>query len=134
MSVVMVTANGEEHGLVNSVANSVKCDNFMRFAEKDRESMKKLKAKEEKLVKARYVNYRGNNERLSRPYMRWDGEPIKFYNLIPNQVYELPQGFITEVNENPGIAKRSGLLDTAGNPSKVDGQSERIHELFPAEF
>ena len=96
--------------------------------------MKKLKAKEEKMVKARYVHKNGGNEVLSKPYMRWPGVPIRMYKLLHNHVYDLPQGFIDEVNGNPGLPKRSEILDAHGVPTKTDQGAEKLHHLYPAEF
>ena len=41
MSLTQVTANGLQHGLINSVGNSVPDNGFKRFAEKDLPKMEK---------------------------------------------------------------------------------------------
>ncbi len=134
MTQKFVTASGEEHGLVKEVANSVADTGFGRFAEKDRSKMEKLKKHQLKLVKARYINYRGPNERLDTTFCQWPGETLKTYHLIPNHVYELPMGLIEQINNNSGLARRSEVLDANGVPTKKDGAAERIHELVPISF
>ena len=51
MSLTLVTANGIQHGLINTVGNSVPDDGFKRFAEKDRPKMEKMKKDDERIVK-----------------------------------------------------------------------------------
>lgn len=130
----MIDARGNPHGLINVLPNSVRDKEFSQFKEKDRESMKKLKAKEEKLVKARYVHRKGGMEDLCKPYMHWAGDDIRMYRFVHNNVYEVPQGLIDEVNANPGLAKRSEIVDSSGQPTIRDGMSEKDHSFYPAEF
>ena len=134
MTQLLVTESGEQHGLINSVANSVE-DNGFKYMKADvKTKAEKLKKEENRMVKARYINHRGSHERLTKPYCRWAGDPIQTWHLIPGHTYELPLGLVNEVNDNPGLAKRSGLLDKDGLPTKVDGKSERLHELVPVGF
>jgi hypothetical protein len=134
MSILMVTESGEQHGLINSVANSVKDDGFKNMQPEWRAKAEKMKKEDQKKVKARYINHRGLHERLTKPYMRWAGDPIQTWHLIPGQVYELPMGFVNEINNNPGLARRSEALGKDGLPSRKDGPSEKIHELIPISF
>ena len=130
MSLALVTSWGEEHGMIKEVANSVPERGYERFAEKDRVKMEKQRKEDARMVKVRYINYRGNQERLTKPYMRWAGDPIRTYHLIPGHEYTLPMGFIQEVNGNPGLASRSEKLDRNDRPLAKDGQPEKIHELI----
>ena len=134
MTKVMVTKNGERHGLINSVANSVPDDGFKHFTPENKVKAEKLKKDEHRIVKARYRNSRGSHERLTKPYCRWAGDPIQTWHLIPGQEYELPYGFVKEVNESPGLAKRSEVLGPDGKPTTVDGEAEKLHELIPVGF
>ena len=130
-----VTANGEVHGLVNSVGNSVKGQgNFEHMTAENKAKAEKERKEDQKIVKARYINYRGPNERLDKMYMRWAGEPIEKYHFIPNEIYEVPMGLVKEINGNPGLAKRSEVLDADGVPTKVEGQAIKTHEFVPVSF
>jgi len=130
----LVTRSGEKHGIINRVANSVK-ENPNRFAEKDRVKMKSLREEDERIVKVRYMNYRGANERLSTPYCKWEGSHIDSWHFIPDCEYEVPMGLVKQVNDpSKRLARRSEVLDTRGIPTKVDGSAERIHELLPISF
>ena len=126
---------GEHHGLVNILANSVPFNDFKHMTPENKAKCEKQMKEDNKLVKGRYKNYRGKHERLTKPYMRWAGDPLKIYHLIPEQVYELPKGFIDEVNDpKKRLAKRSQILDAKGIPTEVDGEPEQLHEIIPVGF
>jgi hypothetical protein len=129
MSLTMVTSWGEEHGLIKEVANSVPDRGFERFAEKDRVKMEKQKKEDGRMVWVKYINYQGSNERLTAPYMKWAGETIKTYHLIPNHEYLLPMGFVDQVNGNPGLANRSEKIVGEKVQAK-DGRPQKVHELI----
>jgi len=132
MTLVLVTASGEQHGLINSVSNSVRDDDFKHMSPENKAKAIKAKKEDSRKVKARYINHRGNHERLTKPYMRYAGDPIQTYHLIPGHIYELPMGFINEVN-NSGIIRRS-QNDTDNTPvGKIEGK-DQIHELVPVSF
>jgi hypothetical protein len=133
MSVVMVTANGEEHGLVNTLANSCQDNDFKHMDEKTKAEAKRLKKEDSRTVKARYINHRGMHERLDKPYCRYAGDPIRVYHLIPGYEYDLPYGMIREVNESKGLAERSKQDDDKTPVNKVTSYT-KIHELVPCAF
>lgn len=133
------TATGEVHGLLEQLPNSVSFDDFAKADVKNREKLKKELAHRKKMVKGRYINRQGSNERLEKSYCAGSGEPIQLWKLIPDYVYELPMGFIEEVNAS-SIPIRSELLSVDGKsinsddtPLKKDGV-ERIHEIVPIGF
>ncbi len=139
-NVVLVTANGEQHGLINSLPNSCKDKGEPSMKPETKAEFDKLKKEESRTVKARYINYRGNNERLTKPYMRYAGDPIKIFHLIPGYTYDLPLGFIKEVNGNPGLAQRAdqlvgGSLNGEGGQIRAkDAAPIKLHELVPVGF
>ena len=133
MSILMVTENGEQHGLINTLPNSCKDTGFEDMTPETKAKCEKLRKDESRMVKARYINHRGMHERLSKPYMRYAGDAIKMYHLIPGNVYELPYGFIKEINESPGLKQRGEKMVNGEYISK-DQAPIRIHELVPISF
>src|ERR1700742_2750658 len=123
MRIVQVTANGEEHGLVDEMANSVQFDDFKHMSEATREKAKKLKKEDNKIVKARYINIKNPTKRLDKPYCKWAGDPIQKWHLIPGEVYEVPLGFVNEVNA-AGMKIR-GEKEVNGEVSEKDGGLDR---------
>jgi len=130
MSLVMVTASGEQHGLINSVGNSVKDDGFKHFEPKYKEMMEKNKKSDAKIIKARYLNKNGPGERLTRPYCRYAGDPIQTWHFIPGKEYDVPKGLVDEIN-NKKETKRSGLCNADGVPLAKDEEVESIHSFVP---
>lgn len=134
MTQLLVTPSGEQHGLINSVANSVEDNGFKHMKPDVKAKAEKLRKEESRIVRARYINHRGTHERLTKPYMRWAGDPIQTWHLIPGQEYDLPLGLVNEINNSPGLARRSDLLDARGQPTMKDGKAEKLHELVPVGF
>lgn len=139
MQLVKCTANGEQHGLIGTLPNNVPFDDFKNMKPADAEKKRKEMKEDAKIVKARYINRRGINERLEKPYCRYPGEPIQLWKLIPEQIYEVPLGFVKEVNENR-VPVRAGLqsvdgvsVNHSGEPLARDTQ-DVIHELVPISF
>lgn len=135
----MVTASGEEHGLINTLPNSVPFDDFKSMAPENKEKCRKELANRKKLVKGKYINYQNSNERLEKTYCAGSGEPLQQYRLIPDYVYDLPLGFIEEVNAS-FIPQRSDLVSVDGNPMNKDHspttkeKNIRVHEIVPVSF
>lgn len=130
----LATATGEEHGLINVLPNSCKDNGFEGMTPENRAKCQKLRKEDAKKVKARYINHRGMHERLSRPYCRWAGDAIELWHLIPGHTYELPMGFVNEVNESLGLANRGEQLQEDGTISKDRITYEKLHELVPISF
>jgi hypothetical protein len=134
MSLRVVTASGEAHGLINTVANSVPDNGFKRFSENFRPEMEKNKKRDAEIVKARYLNSRKGREVLERPYMKYEGQPIQHWKFIHNHVYEIPRGLVDEVNGQPELPMRSEIVDASGAPTTRDGPGEKLHQFVPVDF
>ena len=117
----MVTATGEEHGLINEFPNNVPFDEFKNFKPEHKKEMERLKKENAKIVKAEYMNARGHHERLEKAYCAGAGEPIQMWKFIPGRVYEVPLGLVNEVNDkSKHLKRRSGLVSIDGEPIRKD--------------
>lgn len=132
MKLVQVTPGGEQHGLVNEIGNSVPFDDFKHMAEATREKARKLKKEDNRIVKATYINVKNPMKRLDKPYCRWAGDPIQHYHLISGETYELPVGFVNEVNA-VGLRIR-GEKEVDGEVTKKDGGLDQEYRIVPAAF
>ena len=139
-TITMCTATGEQHGLINTLSNSVPFDDFKNMAPHIKAKAEKEKKEDSRMVKVEYMNMRGRHERLTKPYCRWSGEPILVYHLIPGKQYEVPYGLVKEVNEKK-MPVRSGLVSVNGesvnkdeSPLDRDQEGEQIHRLIPIGF
>jgi hypothetical protein len=139
---VLATATGEQHGLINTLTNSVPFDDFKNFKPEHKKEIEKQKKEDAKIVKAEYMNSRGKHERLTKPYCKYSGDPIQIWHFIPGKVYEVPLGLINEVNDTmKHIPKRAGLISVDGEairkdekPLDKDQEGEWLHKFIPAGF
>ena len=142
MAVLMATAGGEQHGLINTLTNNVPFDDFKAYSPEMKEKLKKEKKEDARVVKVEYLCSKGRHERLTKPYCRYAGDPIQIYHLIPGKIYELPFGFIKEVNESQERnVKRAGLMEVDGkevnrdgSPLQNDEKGDWTHKLVSVGF
>lgn len=134
MTLIQVTATGEQHGLLKKLANSVQGDGFKHMTPEAKEEAIKKKKEAGKKVKARYLNSRGKHERLTRPYCLGAGEPIEMWHFIPEHVYEVPQGLVEDVNSKRIIIREGRCDENGDNPSRKDQYDTPLHQFVPASF
>lgn len=138
----LLTQSGEQHGLINTLTNSVPFDDFKHMKPEHKKEIIAQKKEDARIVRAEYMNSRGKHERLTKPYCRYAGDPILIYHLIPGMVYDLPKGFVDEVNDkNKIMKKREGLLEVDGkevqkdgSPIQKDQEGDWLHKLIPVAF
>lgn len=137
--IVQYTASGEAHGLINVLTNSVPFDDFKHMEPKIKAKVEKDKKEDSRMVKVE-VMARNSHDRLEKVYMRYSGDPILCYKLIPGRQYEVPFGFVREVNEKKKI-RREGLLEedgkkvtNSGAPLEKDTEGEWQFRLVPVNF
>jgi hypothetical protein len=141
-TLTLVTKSGEQHGLINTLTNSVPFDEFKHMKPEHKKEMERQKKEDAKLVKAEYMNARGRHERLTKPYCKYPGDPIEIWHFIPGKTYEVPMGLVNEVNDKSKILKkRSGLVSVDGNainkdesPIDQDQEGEWLHKMVPCGF
>jgi len=139
---MMATAAGETHGLINTLTNSVPFDDFKNMKPDEKKELEKQKKDDSRLVKAEYMNSRGRHERLTKPYCRYAGDPIQIWHFIPGKVYQVPLGLVNEVNDKNKIMKRrEGLVSLDGNPVTAseapldkDQEGEWLHKFVAVGF
>jgi len=142
MHVRMSTASGEEHGLIDVLTNSVSCDGGENLKGEAKKRVGPEKKEDNRVVRAEYLNKRGNHERLQMAYCKYAGDPIQIWKFIPGYVYEVPMGLVKQVNDkNKIMKKREGLLSVDGSsvkkdnsPLNQDQEGEWLHKFSPAGF
>ena len=134
MKLMQSTANGEAHGLINTLANSCKDDGFKHMSPETKAKAEKLRKEETRIIKARYMNSRGRNERLTKPYCRWAGDPIQIWHFIPGKEYDVPLGLVNEVNAQKIIIREGKCDENGENPLGKDEVDEPLHQFVPVGF
>jgi hypothetical protein len=139
---MMSTAAGELHGLINTLTNSVPNDDFKNFKPEHKKELERQKKEDSRIVEAEYMNARGRHERLTKPYCRYAGDPIQIWHFIPGKTYKVPMGLVKEVNDSTKhIPKRSGLISIDGEalrkneaPLEKDEEGEWLHKFVSKGF
>ena len=138
--VVQYAANGEAHGLVDVRTNSVENNDFKHMDPKTKAILEKEKKEDARLVDVEYINRKGRHERLTKPYMKYAGDPIQMWNFIPGHRYKVPMGLVKEVNEKKNV-RRAGLMEVDGEPIQKGGaplekdiDAEWEHKFIPVGF
>jgi len=139
---IMSTASGELHGLINTLTNSVPFDDFKNFKTEHKKELEKQKKEDSRMVKAEYMNSRGKHERLTKPYCKYAGDPLQIWHFIPGKVYEVPLGLVNEVNDkNKVMKRREGLMEVdgkevtkSGAPLDRDEEGEWLHKFVAVGF
>ena len=142
MHIVQTTASGEEHGLINVLANSVADEGGKHLKGEAKKRYESEKKDDARVVKAEYMNSRGSHERLTKPYCKYAGDPIQIWHFIPGYTYEVPIGLVKEVNDkNKVMKKRAGLVSVDGKPVKQDESptdkdmdGDWLHKFVPVGF
>lgn len=138
----LATASGEQHGLINTLTNSVPFDEYKHFKPEHKKEMESRKKENARIVKAEYMSSRGRHERLTKPFCLGSGEPIQIWHFIPGKTYEVPLGLVNEVNDKNKIMKRrAGLVSIDGNPVQnseapieQDEEGQWLHRFVASGF
>ena len=133
-NLIQVLPNGEQHGLINRLANSVPFDDF-----KYMDGPTKLKAEKKRkddaiLIKAQYLNSRGKHERLTKPYCGGSGMPIEIWHFVPGKEYTVPKGLVEDVNKSRPIIRAGKCDENGDNPTTQDEYDEPLHRFVAVGF
>lgn len=128
------TAQGQEHGCIETLANGVPDHGFKGMSEPNRKEMLALKAKALRPVPYTYYHLKNQtNGKWEGWYgVDWPGEPMRCFRLLHGQTYMLPAGLKWKIDEM-GSPKRSGLVGPDGVPLAIDGEKEKTHMLVRAD-
>lgn len=125
----LMTARGEEHGLIKQLPNSIKTENLDHLTPEHKTEMQKKIKDACKIVRARYIDRQNPHGRFTKPYCAGGGKPIQIWKLISDHVYDLPKGLVEELNSEKGVITRGERIEE-GVMIKGDITIKR-HELVP---
>lgn len=125
----LMTANGEEHGLLRQIPNSVKTENLDHLTPEHKTEVQKRMKDAAKTVRARYINRRNPNAKLEKPYCIGGGKPIQLWKLICDHVYDLPKGLVDEINSSQGVVTRGERIEDG--KLIMQGSVLKEHECVP---
>ena len=127
-----VTREGVEHGLVETIANSVPDHGYKNLSEKHRKEMLDKKKNDLELVEIVYHHLKNQDTgKFEGWYADHPGTPMYYFRLLYGLKYKIPKGMAKKIN-NLGAPQRSGLVDSRGNELLRDGVKERTHQVSAA--
>ena len=77
------------------------------------------------MVTGRFMNQRAPGNPAKLTYIKYEDDPVKWYELEHNKIYTIPRGFADQINEHyhtPQFTKKDGPMD----PNKPSSQ---IHSV-----
>lgn len=132
MTIVQVTAQGETHGLLRELPNSVKLEQAMqRMPEEKRADYDKRRKDAAKIVEAQYVNHTNPEGVLEKPYCQFAGDRLQIWKFINGYVYKVPKGLVEEVNESFDVQRPTVEHDLKGQPRSI---KKKIHSFVPIKW
>lgn len=128
-----VTANGQEHGLLEEVANQITKEAYAKFPEKTRKELEARDKRNAELVKVTYMH---RTDEVNGKWEGWDkarpGEPLRMFRFFSGHSYIVPRGLKESINKL-GTTPLSGILDKNGVPTPKDGSLKRYHLMVEGE-
>ncbi len=123
------TKLGIEHGLIETIANSVPDHGYKNLNDTNRKEMLSRRKRDLEMVKRTYQNLKNQETgKFEGWYADHPGEVMRSYRFLHGHTYTMPRGYARKVNAM-GAPLRSGLLDSNGNSLEVDGQIDHTHQL-----
>ena len=123
------TPQGIEHGLIETIANSIPDHGYKNLEDKNRKEMLERKKRDMEVVKRTYQNMKNQEAgKWEGWYGDHPGEPLRCFRFLHGETYLVPRGLSRKINAL-GAPVRSGLVGTDGRSLDMDGQIDRTHQL-----
>lgn len=126
-----ITARGERHGLLETVANSNKTNTYEKLPPTLSKEMKAKMKDDLEIIDVQYMNMEDqDNGKWEGWYSDHPVEPMRWFRFLHGESYKVPRGLVKKINAM-GAPVRSGLMGTDGKPLNVDGKVKKTHQLIP---
>ena len=123
------TKNGQEHGLIDSIANAVQDHGYKNLSELNRKEMLSRRKNDLELIPVTYQNLKNQeNGKWESPYADHPGEPIRLFRFFHGNSYVIPRGLAKKINALK-VPVQSGITDLNGNELNVEGKFDQTHQI-----
>lgn len=98
-----------------------------------REKIRTQKAYDNQMVTGRFLNRRAPGQMAKLAYIKYDDDPVKWYELYDGRVYTIPQGFVDQINEyycTPVFIQKDGPIEDADNPGSQIAEVDRSNKKY----
>jgi hypothetical protein len=126
---LMKTANGIEHGLLNTLINQVPKSKRFKNVEPGRKAELEKRAKDNaEIVEVQYINYKNQDTgHRCADYTVGAGEPLYMFKFLHGHTYRVPKGLVNHINDpRKRRPRREGSVDESGQPREKDGAPQSI--------
>lgn len=111
------------------------------FVKRDalKEKIEKQKAFDNEMVTGRFRNLRVQGQAVKLTYMKYEDDPVKWYNFEDGKVYTIPRGFADQINEHyytPHFVQKAGEMDPDRPASAIHAvdTSNKKYAFVPLNF
>jgi hypothetical protein len=101
--------------------------------------IEKQKAYDSEIVTGKFINRRAPGQSVKLTYMKYETDPVKWYNLEDGKVYPLPRGFADQINDHyytPHFIQKQGPMDPNAPMSQIHDidTSNKKYAFVPVNF
>ncbi len=101
--------------------------------------IEKQKAFDNVMVTGKFINRRAPGQPAKLTYLKYEDDPVKWYNLEDGKVYTLPRGFADQINEHyytPHFTQKQTLMDPNAPSSAIHDvdTSNKKYSFTPVNF
>lgn len=105
-----------------------------------KEKIEKQKAHDDKMLTGRFINRRHPGKKSEKlTYLKYDTDPVKWWDFEDGKVYTIPQGFVEQIKEHyyvPYFTQKQGPMDPNQPASQIHhiDTSNKKYDFVPVNF
>ena len=87
-----------------------------------KEKIAAQKAYDSVMIRGRFMNRRAPGQMAKLAYIKYDTDPVKWYEFNDGGVYTIPRGFVDQINEHyhtPHFIQNTGVMDPDNPESAI---------------
>ncbi len=101
--------------------------------------IERQKAYDNEKVTGKFINRRAPGQPAKLTYMKYEDDPVKWYNFEDGKVYTIPRGFSDQINDHyftPQFIKKDGPMDPNAPSSQIHevDTSNKKYAFLPVSF
>lgn len=84
-----------------------------------KEKIRSQKAYDNHPVTGKFLNRRAPGQMAKLPYIKYDDDPVKWYEMYDGKTYTIPRGFADQINEyyhTPVFVQKDGPIENPDDP------------------
>ena len=91
------------------------------------------------MITGKFMNRRSPGQPVKLTYLKYEDDPVKWYNFEDGKVYTIPTGFAEQINEHyhtPHFIQKEGTMDPNRPASAIHDvdTSQKKYAFVPVKF